>query len=212
MATIVITKLSDFTRDNIIQRCVNVEAGYVNNPNDTGGETNCGITAATAAEHKADLVAKFGWNGKMINLTPEMAMWIFRVSWWDRLACDQLLEIHPFIADRVFDFGVNAGRVRAATALQVILNALNRQAKDYPDVAEDGKLSATGESVRALRAFYAKRGNRGLLNFTQYLIGEQSHHYVEISRTRQANEEFTNGWGERVTNATNLYHNLIGQL
>lgn len=36
--------LADFTRENIIAHCVNVEAGYVNNPADKGGETKYGIT------------------------------------------------------------------------------------------------------------------------------------------------------------------------
>jgi len=211
MAQIVITKVADLVRDKIIGRCVNVEAGYVNDPNDLGGETKCGITAATAAEHKADLVKLFGWNGKMIDLTTEMAIWIFKVSWWDRLACDALHEIHPFIADRIFDFGVNAGRSNAALSLQIVLNVLNREEKDYPDVTEDGKLSATGETVKALNAFYKKNGQRGLLRLLQLVIGEHSHHYVEISRKRKANERFTNGWAERVLGANEFYVGLLNK-
>ena len=34
--------LSDFTKDFIIRRAVAVEAGYVNDPDDSGGETNHG--------------------------------------------------------------------------------------------------------------------------------------------------------------------------
>ena len=133
-------KLADFTCENIIRKSVNVEAGYVNNPADKGGETNWGITYATAQEHKADLIKLFKWDGAMRNLTQPMAMWVYRHSWWDRLRCDELLAVHPFIADRIFDFGINAGRGAAGTNLQRILNVMNRMGKERRNVFKQGKV------------------------------------------------------------------------
>lgn len=200
-------KLSDFTRDYIIKRCVSVEAGYVNNPADKGGETNHGITAATAAEYKADLVRLYNWSGRMIDLTEQMAIYIFQVGWWDRLHCAELLAIHPFIADRIFDFGVNAGRGAAGTNLQRILNVMNRQQKDYKDITVDGAIG--NGTIATVKAYVAKRGTEGVLNLIQLLIDLQGAHYVNIAEKRELNETFMSGWTTRVREANETYQAIL---
>ena len=205
------TKLADFTAEYCMRHTVNVEAGYVNNPNDLGSETNCGVTYATAQEHKPMLVSRFGWSGNMRDLTPEMALAVFDAGWWKRLALDQILAIHPFIADRMFDFGINAGRSRAAVALQRCLNVMNRQGKDYTDIKVDGAISPDGATVTALRALYAKRGTDGMLNLLELMADLQGAHYVEISEKREKNEDFTNGWATRIREARMLYSRILIQ-
>lgn len=201
------TVLTDFTCSSIIRKSVAVEAGYVNNPADKGGETNCGITYATAQEHKADLVKLFNWDGSMRSLTQEMAMWIYKHSWWDRLHCDELLAIHPFIADRIFDFGINAGRGAAATNLQRILNVMNRMQKDYKDISTQGGIGP--ETLGALKSYVAKRGQDGVLNLIQLLIDLQGAHYVQVSEKRELNETFMSGWTTRVREANQLYQSIL---
>lgn len=202
-----LTKLADFTRDTIIRRGVAVEAGYVNNPADKGGETKCGITAATAAEHKDDLVKLFKWNGQMKDLTEEMAIWIYRTAWWDRLCLDDILKIHPFIADRLFDFGINAGRGAAGTNIQRILNVMNRMQQDYKDIKPDG---AIGDgTVDALKAYVAKRGQVGILNMIQLLIDLQGAYYIQVAEKRELNETFMSGWTTRVREANELYQRIF---
>lgn len=202
-----LTKLADFTRDNIIRRGVAVEAGYVNNPADKGGETKCGITATTAAEHKDDLIKLFKWNGQMKDLTEEMAIWIYRTAWWDRLRLDDILKIHPFIADRLFDFGINAGRGAAGTNIQRILNVMNRMQQDYKDIKPDG---AIGDgTVDALKAYVAKRGQVGILNMIQLLIDLQGAYYIQVAEKRELNETFMSGWTTRVREANELYQRIF---
>lgn len=202
-----LTKLADFTRDTIIRRGVAVEAGYVNNPADKGGETKCGITAATAAEHKDDLVKLFKWNGQMKDLTEEMAIWIYRTAWWDRLCLDDILKIHPFIADRLFDFGINAGRGAAGTNLQRILNVMNRMQQDYKDLKVDGAIGPG--TINTLKAYVAKRGQDGVLNLIQLLVDLQGAHYVQIAEKRELNETFMSGWTTRVREANELYQRIF---
>ena len=202
-----LNQLSDFTREQIIRRCVAVEAGYVNNPADKGGETKCGITAATAAEHREGLIKRFQWNGRMIDLTEEMAMWIYQTSWWDRLCLDEVLKIHPFIADRLFDFGVNAGRGAAGTNLQRILNVMNRMQQDYKDLKVDGAIGPG--TINTLKAYVAKRGQTGVLNLIQLLIDLQGAYYVQIAEKRELNETFMSGWTTRVREANELYQHVL---
>ena len=200
-------KLADFTCENIIRRSVNVEAGYVNNPADKGGETNWGITYATAQEHKADLIKLFKWDGTMRNLTQPMAMWIYRTSWWDRLRLDDIVKIHPFIADRLFDFGVNVGRGAAGTNLQRILNVMNRMQQDYKDLKVDGAIGPG--TINTLKAYVAKRGQTGVLNLIQLLIDLQGAHYVQIAEKRELNETFMSGWTTRVRETNELYQHVL---
>ena len=200
-------KLADFTCENIIRRSVNVEAGYVNNPADKGGETNWGITYATAQEHKADLIKLFKWDGAMRNLTQPMAMWIYRTSWWDRLRLDDIVKIHPFIADRLFDFGVNVGRGAAGTNLQRILNVMNRMQQDYKDLKVDGAIGPG--TINTLKAYVAKRGQTGVLNLIQLLIDLQGAHYVQIAEKRELNETFMSGWTTRVRETNELYQHVL---
>lgn len=199
--------LADLTRDWIIRHCVAVEAGYVNNPKDPGKETKHGITATTAAEHKAELVRRFGWSGKMIDLTEEMAMWIYRTAWWDRMRCDELHAIHPFIADRVFDFAVNAGRALGVKTMQRILNVSNREGKDYADIDADGGVGKL--TIAALESFYKKRGVDGLETFVQFQLALQGAHYVTLAEQKPVLEEFVNGWGARVRDINKLYQRVL---
>ena len=201
--------ISDYTKDWIIRDKVNVEAGWVNNPKDLGKETKCGVTAATAAEYKDSLVKLFGWNGQMKDLTPEMAMWIFNEGWWKKLCLDEIATVHPFLADRMFDFGINAGRKRGALALQEQLNVLNRQGRDYPDLKPDGAISSGGATIQALKAFVKVRGAEGVLVLVDALCDYQAAHYRSISESRPDNEEFTYGWYQRVRHARRRYYKLL---
>lgn len=199
--------LKDVTKEWIINHSVNIEAGYVNNKNDLGKETKHGITYATAQEWKPQLVAKFGWDGKMINLTREMAWYIYDQGWWQRMRCDELMAIHPLLCQRIFDFAINGGRVVSVKYLQRLLNVLNRQGKDYPDFSPDGGIGKN--TLGQLRSFAAKRGPRGIMYLLQGLTGMHVNHYVEISEGRVANEEFTNGWLDRLLGATEFYARVM---
>ena len=88
------------------------EGGYVNHPEDPGGETNLGVTKRVYDE----------WGGEknMKDLTPEDVAPIYRENYWNRLKCDDLPSGLDFCA---FDWGVNSGTGRAAKALQKVVGA-----------------------------------------------------------------------------------------
>lgn len=195
--------LKDINKEWIISHCVNTEAGYVNNKDDLGKETNHGITYATAQEWKSELVKQFGWNGKMIDLTREMAWFIYDKGWWQRMRCDEILEISPLLCHRIFDFAINGGRTVSIKYLQRLLNTLNRGGKDYPDFAPDGGIGPN--TLGQLKAFAKARGPRGIMYLLNGLSGMHINHYVEISEKRPQNETFTNGWFDRMLTATEFY-------
>jgi len=95
------------TFDMAFERLIGHEGGYVNHPEDPGGETNWGITLRTAREA--------GYTGSMRDLTREQAREIYRIAYWQRARCD---EFDGAIAFQVFDAAVNHGIGNAIRFLQ----------------------------------------------------------------------------------------------
>lgn len=200
--------LSQYNCRSIIEDKTNVEGGYVNNKKDSGGETNHGITAALANDYKDKLEKHFNWNGKMINLTKEMAFWLYETHFWNRINGDELLKRHPLIADKIFDMAINMGVTQAVIYLQYILNANNNLAKLYPDLVVDGGLGPN--TLKALDAFIRIRKVEGIHRLLCTLLCEQGHHYLDLTRRRVKDEEFYYGWAGRVTRDVGIYSRLLG--
>lgn len=166
--------------DGILRR----EGGYVNDPRDAGGETNYGITIATARAN--------GFSGKMKDLNKLEAERIYRKQYVLAPGFDRIAAIDEDIAAEVVDTGVNMGPVVAARFLQRALNAMNNQAKDYGDLVVDGQVGPG--TVGALHAFVKKRGPAGVAVMLAALNALQGARYIELGEARQANEAFMFGW------------------
>ncbi len=189
-----------WSMEGIIAAKVNLEGGYVNNPNDLGSITNFGITQATARE--------WGYTGDMRNLTRALALEIYKKGWWDRMRLDQILAWNPLLADRMFDFGINAGRANCIKSLQRILNVLNRQGKLYADIDADGGIGTL--TMNTLNGFLKARGLDGFNRLMFALTSHQVAYYTEISEKREKNEEFTYGWYDRVYREMGDYAIKVG--
>ena len=94
--------------DDIIEVVLEHEGGYVNDPDDPGGETNFGI--AKRSHPDVDIA----------NLTKEGAKEIYKEHYWDRNKVESLSEELRHI---YFDMCVNQGRGRAVKILQKAANA-----------------------------------------------------------------------------------------
>ncbi len=89
--------------DQLIERVLSHEGGYVNNPADPGGETQWGV-------------AKRSYPDVNIRaLTRAQAIDIYRRDFWQRCRADQL---SPAIAFQLFDASVNHGIDNATRWLQ----------------------------------------------------------------------------------------------
>lgn len=136
--------------EELIDRLIDREGGYVNHPADKGGPTCFGITEAVARAH--------GYAGPMRGLPREEAARIYERLYWLRPRFDEVAKRSGPLATELFDTGVNMGPAVAATFLQRALTALNRNGEDYSDLVPDGRIGE--HSLAALDAFLAKRGRQ----------------------------------------------------
>ena len=148
------------------------EGGYVNNPNDSGGATNCGITQATydayRAANKLALVPVSG-------ITHAEVAAIYHANYWNAMDCDQLPEPVDLA---VFDFGVNAGISRSVRYLQILC-----------DAAPDGVIGP------ATLAAVAQHDPHDLATG---LLQARGHYYQQCVTVNPKNSVFLQGWQNRV--------------
>ncbi len=83
------------------------EGGYVDDPNDRGGETNYGITVAVARN--------YGYKDDMKDLPLQTAKDIYKANYWNKVKANDLPEEVRYI---VFDTAINMGVTRASKFLQ----------------------------------------------------------------------------------------------
>ncbi|MGN6374251.1 MAG: glycoside hydrolase family 108 protein [Sphingomonas sp.] len=169
--------------EQLIDEVIDREGGYGDNPADRGGPTRFGITEAVARRE--------GYDGDIRTLPREEAVAIYRRRYWLRPRLDAVAARTPALAAELFDTGVNMGPAVAASFLQRALNALNRGARDYPDVAVDGQVG--DRTLAALDAFLKHRPNGAdvLIKAVDALQGER---YLRLAETRPADEAFLYGW------------------
>lgn len=167
----------------------NNEGGYVNDPDDLGGETFVGISRRWNP----------GWHGwilidqqkdkpgfpNSLNTIPALAQMVYsfyKTEYWDRLNGNAIPSQR--IANELFDTAVNLSCLGAVRFLQIGLNFLNRDEKIYPDLLVDGILGKT--TLAALNKYL----NNDIEDYLLMVMnGEQLHHYVQTGQ-----EKFARGW------------------
>jgi len=170
--------------DTLIDDVIDREGDYVHHPSDRGGPTRWGITESVA---KAQ-----GYTGAMRDLPRELAADIYRHIYWLSPRFDRVATRAPRIAAELFDTGVNMGTATAVGFLQRALNALNRSARDYPDVVIDRNIGPA--TLHALDGLLHARGPRAetvLLRAIEALQGER---YIMLAERRPSQEAFLYGW------------------
>ena len=170
--------------NDLIDDLLDREGGYVHHPADRGGATCWGITESVARAN--------GYPGPMRRLPRETAAGIYLRLYWFRPGYDRVAARAPLVAAELFDTAANMGPATATTFLQRALNALNRGARDFPDLRVDGEVGPA--TLAALDAFALRRGRGGeqvLLKAVEALQGER---YLTLAERRPANEAFLYGW------------------
>jgi lysozyme family protein len=116
-------------------RLIGNEGGYVNNPNDPGGETNWGITLPILNQAIGANIVPVGTT--ISGLTREQSKIIYKHFFWDAGKMDQF---DAAISFQVFDFAVNSG---IETALRKLQTAVG--------VADDGNIGPV--TITAIKSF-----------------------------------------------------------
>lgn len=168
-------------KENTINKIIAVEGGYVDDPDDSGGETKFGITEQVARQS--------GYHGPMADLPRELAFDIYADKYWDSLCGDQLVQLSEAIAEEVVDTGVNMGVGRAAEFLQRSLNVLNRGGDLYADITVDRDIGPV--TIGALATYLELREEGAMCKALNCLQGA---FYVELCERREKDESFLYGW------------------
>jgi len=93
--------------DLVINRVLENEGDYSNDPDDIGGETKFGISQLAYS----DLDIR--------SLTLEDAKVIYKRDYWDRVKGDKILN--EYVAESIFDFAVNVGVKTASKLAQKVV-------------------------------------------------------------------------------------------
>jgi lysozyme family protein len=124
--------------DRAFERVLMHEGGYVNHPEDPGGETKYGISKRSYPD------VNIG------GLSIEDAKRIYKRDFWDACRCDEMPGV---LAEAVFDSAVNSGKRAAALWLQKALG-----------VEADGNIGPktiaaanAAEPYKAAMKFYGQR-------------------------------------------------------
>lgn len=165
----------------VLNSTTSVEGQYNNNPRDSGGETNHGITVAVARQN--------GYEGSMRELPLATAHEIYLKDYIVKPGYLPLLELSPALGHKIVDIGVNAGPGRASCWLQEAINDLSRGGRDYAKVTQDCAVGP--QTINAYKALEKRRGRVKACEMVIKLVeSSQTQHYRRLSNA----DEFLVGW------------------
>lgn len=168
----------------IINGIIDREGDYSDHPSDKGGPTRWGITEKVARAR--------GYAGDMRTLPRQFAAAVYTNDYIIAPGFDKVLGLSTRIAEEMIDTGVNMGPHLPGAWLQRVLNALNRQGRDYADIKVDGQIGPA--TIAALKTLLAKRGMQGEKAVVLALTCQQGVRYLDITEARPQNEDFYFGW------------------
>lgn len=148
-------------------------SGYVNDPDDTGGETKFGIAKSANPELN------------IATLTWDAAKRIYYKKYWLAGDCADIATFAPRLAMIHFDGCVNHGNGRAARILQEAVGA-----------AIDGDIGPN--SLQAIKRACAAPG--GEMAVCQKVANIRISFYNSIVANKPTQKKFLNGWLSRINN------------
>lgn len=155
------------------------EGGYVNDPDDPGGETYKGVARKIFSKWDGwvniDILKRQSGFPGNLDKDPEIQEAVedfYRVNFWDKIKGDEISD--QKVAESIFDFGVNAGVGTSVSLAQLVIEA-----------ETDGVLG--NESIAKINDFNTEHF---LAAFTVFKIAR----YVSIVKKRPTSRKYFYGW------------------
>ena len=178
------------------EKLIQFEGGYVNDPDDTGGETYKGISRNNFPNwsgwtridyHKNEI--DFELELKQDTVLDASVESFDKENFWDKMKCDLMPN---FVAEEVFEASVNMGIHRATEILQTALNLLNNNQKRYKNIDVDGDLGSI--TIATLKVAKTKVSSKLMFNVLNFL---QAKFYIELMERNEKYEKYI-GWFNRI--------------
>lgn len=169
--------MADFT--HAFRLMMSHEGGYVNDPDDPGGETYKGVARKIHSKwdgwFKVDMLKRQA--GFPANLDRDVDLQeavsdFYRITFWDPMKGDEMIDQE--VANSIFDFGVNAGLSTSTALAQMVVGA-----------KADGVIGP--KTLEALNSFNSEHF---LAAFTVAKIAR----YVTIVKKRPTSRKYIYGW------------------
>ena len=178
-----------------------IEGGYVNDPDDKGGETYRGIARKKHPNwrgwYRVDEEKRKVSDPKALTTIldadkelQKLVKKFYYEEFWCKINGDLFGDQR--IVNEVYDNAVNMGPEKSAEILQRTINVLNRNQKLYLDVKVDREIGA--RTILALEACIKHNGAKRVVNV---INGYQIKHYLELMEKNPINEKYL-GWFDRV--------------
>jgi len=171
--------------ESFMELILSVEGGYVNDPDDSGGETNYGITIATYTEYFEPLYGRKPSSEDMKWMRIGDVRALYKKEYWDKVRGDDLPSGIDII---VADMAVNSGVHRAAVKLQGL----------FP-LEADGIIGS--QTVAAIKLVPSE------WTLHNYFLARRSF-YNDIGNVNK-NGKFLKGWYNRLNAVYSLCHELV---
>jgi lysozyme family protein len=169
-----------------INKVLQHEGGYVNNPADRGGPTNFGVTQKTYSDfigHQASI-------DEIKNMPIGNAITIYKKNYWDVIQGDKIKQYA--IAAAIFDQAINRGHVAAVKQAQRVLG-----------LSQDGKMGPV-----TLAAINATPDT----SFIPKYISESITAYKTIVANNPSQAVFLNGWLKRAESLRQYAMGFLGSV
>ncbi|MEI8285960.1 MAG: glycosyl hydrolase 108 family protein [Actinomycetes bacterium] len=163
--------------EECLKRILKHEGGFVNDPLDSGGMTNLGVTKRVWEEFVGHPVSE----ADMQALIPERVAKLYKQRYWNPAYCEVLPKGLDYV---VFDFAVNAGTGRSVKTLQQAIGCV-----------ADGVIGP--KTMAAINSANAK-------NIIAKFSDARTDFYQGIVARKPDQARFIKGWLNRVEDARKL--------
>jgi lysozyme family protein len=175
--------MADF--NSALEKVLKHEGGYVNDPNDPGGETYKGVARqmhskwdgwvlVDICKKQISFPANLERDGELQGKIKDF----YQINFWDKINGDNLKNQE--VANSIFDFAVNAGVSTSATLAQMVVGT-----------TVDGVLG--NHSAEKINGFDSEHF---LASFTVAKIAR----YISIIKKRPTSQKYLYGWIRRALN------------